>query len=134
MQPGGDVKSVFSRLSAGTKAIEDGVRKVTGVEGEVFMMHPKFGSVACCPSNIGTGMRGSVHVRLPKLIAAVGLDAIDRLARERFCQARGSSGEHSAVVDRVDISNYRRLGLPEYRLVEDMIACVNFLSDEEDKL
>ena len=51
---------VFSRLSAGAKAIEDGVRSVTGATGEVFMMHPKFGSVTCCPSNIGTGMRGSL--------------------------------------------------------------------------
>jgi len=48
-------------------------------------MHPKFGIVTCCPSNLGTGMRGSVHILVPKLIAKIGFDEIDRLARERFC-------------------------------------------------
>jgi protein-arginine kinase len=134
MQEGGDVKAVFSRLSAGAKAIEDGVRRVTKATGEVFMMHPKFGSVTCCPSNIGTGMRGSVHILVPKLIRTIGFEAIDKMARERNCQARGSSGEHSEVVDRIDVSNWRRIGLPEYELVNDMIQCANFLAAEEDKV
>jgi protein-arginine kinase len=133
MQNGGDVKAVFARLSAGAKAIEDGVRAQTGAE-EVFMMHPKFGAVTCCPSNIGTGMRGSVHILVPKLIASIGFDAIDKLCRERNCQARGSSGEHSEVVDRIDVSNWRRIGFPEYELVGDMINCANFLAEEEGKL
>jgi protein-arginine kinase len=132
MQNGGDVTAVFSRLAAGAKAIEDGVRKETGVAGEVFMMHPKFGAVTCCPSNIGTGMRGSVHILVPKLIAAIGFESIDKMARERNCQARGSNGEHSAVVDRIDVSNWRRIGFPEYELVADMIKFANFLAALED--
>jgi len=56
------------------------------------------------------------------------------MCRERNCQARGSSGEHSAVVDRIDVSNWRRIGFPEYELVHDMIICANFLAEEEDKL
>ena len=133
MQNGGDVEAVFARLSAGAKAIEDGVRAQTGAE-EVFMMHPKFGSVTCCPSNIGTGMRGSVHILVPKLIASIGFDKIDELCRERNCQARGSSGEHSEVIDRIDVSNWRRIGFAEYELVGDMINCANFLAEEEDKV
>lgn len=134
MQNGGDVEEVFMRLSAGAKAIEDGIRRETKALGEIFMMHPKFGAVTCCPSNLGTGMRGSVHILVPKLIKAIGFKAIDKLARERNCQARGSSGEHSEVVDRIDISNWRRIGFPEYELVQDMINCANFLASEEDKL
>ncbi len=133
MQKGGDVKAVFERLSAGAKAIEDGVKDITGVE-EAFMMHPKFGAVTCCPSNIGTGMRGSVHIMVPKLIKAIGFEEIDRLCRKINCQARGSTGEHSEVVDRIDVSNWRRIGLPEYELVDDMMNAANFLAGEEDKL
>jgi creatine kinase len=48
------------------------------------------------------------------------------------CQARGSSGEHSKVVDRIDISNWRRLGFMEYSLVEDMIKCANLLTEMEN--
>merc|ERR1712139_378540 len=101
--------------------------------GAAFMMHPIFGSLTCCPSNIGTGMRGSVHILVPKLIESIGFEAIDKLCRERNCQARGSSGEHSAVVDRIDVSNWRRIGFPEYQLVDDMIQCANFLAEEEDR-
>lgn len=133
MEMGGDVKAVFERLSAGAKVIEDGVRAITGID-EAFMMHPKFGAVTCCPSNIGTGMRGSVHIMVPKMIKKIGFEEIDRLCRERNCQARGSTGEHSEVVDRIDVSNWRRIGLPEYTLVEDMISCANFLANEEDKI
>ncbi|PIQ31327.1 MAG: hypothetical protein CO186_08545 [Zetaproteobacteria bacterium CG_4_9_14_3_um_filter_49_83] len=43
------------------------------------------------------GMRGSVHIKVPKLIEAIGFEEIDRLCRERHCQARGSTGEHSEV-------------------------------------
>ena len=53
------------------------------------------------------------------------------MCRELNCQARGSSGEHSDVVDRIDVSNWRRLGLPEYELVQDMIKCVNHLAEME---
>jgi creatine kinase len=133
MEQGGDVLGVFTRLSEGAKLIEAGIKKETG-EDAAFMMHPIFGSLTCCPSNIGTGMRGSVHILVPKLIATIGFDAIDKMCRERNCQARGSSGEHSAVVDRIDVSNWRRIGFPEYELVHDMIKCANFLAEEEDKL
>ena len=133
MEMGGDVKAVFERLSAGAKVIEEGVKAITGID-EAFMMHPKFGAVTCCPSNIGTGMRGSVHIMVPNLIETIGFEAIDCLCRERNCQARGTTGEHSEVLDRIDVSNWRRIGLPEYELVEDMILCANFLAGEEDKI
>jgi protein-arginine kinase len=133
MEQGGDVLGVFTRLAEGAKMIKAGVEAETSVE-EAFMMHPIFGSLTCCPSNIGTGMRGSVHILVPKLIRTIGFDAIDKMCRERNCQARGSSGEHSAVVDRIDVSNWRRIGFPEYSLVDDMIQCANFLAEEEDKV
>jgi creatine kinase len=129
---GADVRGVFARMAEGAKLIEEGVKKITGKE-DAFMMHPKFGSIACCPSNLGTGMRGSVHILVPKLIEVKGFKWIDAVARKRNCQARGSSGEHSEVVDRIDVSNWRRIGFPEYRLVQDMIETANHLAALEDK-
>jgi creatine kinase len=129
---GADVRGVFARMAEGARLIEAGVKKVTGVEN-AFMMHPKFGAIACCPSNLGTGMRGSVHILVPKLIEVKGFKWIDNVARKRNCQARGSSGEHSEVVDRIDLSNWRRIGFPEYQLVQDMIHVANLMSKWEDK-
>lgn len=131
MEQGGDIKSVFGRLSRGVAAIEAGLKKVTG-RPEVFMSDPVLGMITCCPSNLGTCMRGSVHILVPKLIATIGFEAIDKIARGMNCQARGSTGEHSEVIDRIDISNWRRLGFTEYSLVQDMIRCANELSKMED--
>lgn len=132
MQQDGDVKAVFDRLSRGVKAIEDGLKQVTGRE-QVFMRDEVLGMITCCPTNLGTALRGGVHIKIPKLIKRIGFEKIDEIAREINCQARGSSGEHSEVVDRVDLSNWRRLGYPEYELVEDMIKCVNKISKMEDE-
>ena len=35
--------------------------------GVKFMHHPRFGYLCACPSNIGTGLRCSAHVRLEHL-------------------------------------------------------------------
>tara|TARA_B100000780_G_scaffold169358_1_gene118513 strand:- start:950 stop:2170 length:1221 start_codon:yes stop_codon:yes gene_type:complete len=133
MRMGADVKGVFALLAKGANAIEAGIKNITGNE-EAYMMHPKFGAITCCPSNLGTGLRCSVHIVIPKLIKAWGFEKIDEECRKRMCQARGSSGEHSKVVDRVGISNWRRIGIPEYLLIEDMIKCVNWIVEQEDNI
>lgn len=133
MEKGGDVKRVFERLSRGIAAIEEGLKKELGTE-EVFMRNSSHGCITCCPTNLGTGMRGSVHILVPKLIKSMGFEAIDKFARERGCQARGSTGEHSEVIDRIDISNWRRLGYKECDLVQDMIKCANELAKMEDEI
>merc|ERR1712037_608664 len=53
MQKGGDVREVFSRLAKGIKA------------GKDFCLDEKYGYIHSCPTNLGTGMRASVHVDLP---------------------------------------------------------------------
>ena len=132
MEKGCQVKSVLSRLLRAAKAIEDNIRAIKG-PGPVFLSDPALGMISCCPSNLGSGLRGSVHIRLPNLIKSIGFEKLDEMARSMNCQARGSSGEHSDVVDRIDISNIRRLGFPEYVLVQDMIACVNKLVELEER-
>merc|ERR1712114_138413 len=57
MQNGGDVRAVFDRLARGIKAVGDSVK--------AFMLDAKYGYIHSCPTNLGTGMRASVHVDLP---------------------------------------------------------------------
>jgi len=137
MEYGSDVKAVFGRLGQGACLVEDGIRKIAGKDDTepVFMFHPKLGSVTCCPSNLGSGLRASVFLKIPNLIAVLGFNEIDRMCRADFhCQVRGSSGEHSEVKEFVDVSNWRRIGFWEYELVTDMITCVNVLAEMEEKL
>merc|ERR1711881_465066 len=62
MQMGGNVKGVFERLARGIKAVGDSVKAESGKD---FCLDERFGYIHSCPTNLGTGMRASVHVDLP---------------------------------------------------------------------
>jgi len=139
MEKGSNVEEVFQRLGQGVKLVEDGIRAATnkGPDDPVFMFHPKLGSVTCCPSNLGSGLRGGVFLQIPNLLAKHGFEYIDKMAREEYhCQIRGTGGEHSSpgAGGEVDVSNWRRIGFWEYELVTDMITCVNALAEMEAEL
>jgi len=76
MEQGGDVKRVFARLGSMINSIEKKLKELTKKD-KVFMSDPVLGMITCCPSNLGTAMRGSVHIRIPKLIKKIGFEAID---------------------------------------------------------
>merc|ERR1712110_769653 len=59
MEKGGDVKGVFARLARGIKAVGDAVKAESGKD---FQLSEKYGYIHSCPTNLGTGMRASVHV------------------------------------------------------------------------
>merc|ERR1719426_385689 len=63
MQMGADIKEVFTRFVTGCSAVEEVVKK----EGYDFMHNDHLGYVLVCPSNLGTGLRASVMVKLPLL-------------------------------------------------------------------
>ena len=136
MQKGGDVKEVFDRLARGAKAIEEGIKKITGNE-EAFLHNEHLGMITCCPTNLGTGLRGGVHIVLPNLFKVKGLKEMDGFVRTMGCQVRGTHGEHTEIVDTCDISNFHRVGKPEYELVQNMIDTVNTVvkmeKEEEEK-
>ena len=58
MQPGADIAAVFDRLSRAAAAIE----KIAE-----FAHNEHLGYITSCPTNLGTALRASVHIALPKL-------------------------------------------------------------------
>lgn len=110
MQQGGDIKEVFTRLVKAIKSIE------TQVE---FSYSDHLGYITSCPTNLGTAMRASVHIALPKL--AADMEAFKAITDKYHLQIRGIHGEHSQSEGGVyDISNRRRLGITEVEAVQDM--------------
>lgn len=89
MQSGGDVKGVFERLARGIKAVGDSVKAESGKD---FLLSPKFGYIHSCPTNLGTGMRASVHVDLPGWNKE-GLSALKARCEQLALQPRGTRGE-----------------------------------------
>ena len=69
MQEGADFVEVFSRLARATEQIERVMK---------FAHSDTLGYLTSCPTNVGTGMRASVHISLPKL--AERMDKFNALA------------------------------------------------------
>jgi len=131
MQQGSDIKGVFERLARGIKAVEDCVKAQCGKE---FMLDSRYGYIHSCPTNLGTGMRASVHVTLPGWHKA-GLSALQKRCEELKVQPRGTRGESGGHIDDTyDISNKHRLGYSEVELVQTLIDSVNTLVKEDKEL
>merc|ERR1712142_249453 len=130
MQMGGDVRGVFERLAKGIKAVQDSVKKESGKD---FCLDEKYGYIHSCPTNLGTGMRASVHVDLPGW-AQHGVEKLKARCEELHLQPRGTRGESGGQTGfTYDISNKHRLGYSEVQLVQKMIDGVNKLWEEDKK-
>jgi len=126
MEKGADIGKVFTRLAAGASAIEKVAK---------FAHDPHLGYITSCPTNLGTAMRGSVHIKLPNLGSKANKAKFHEIADKYYVQIRGIHGEHSETDDGVfDISNRRRLGRGEVELVQDMYDGVKAMIAEEKKL
>ena len=102
---------MFRRLSVVATSIEKSVD---------FAKDDHLGYITSCPTNLGTAMRASVHVKLP-LLGYQYKRLFEWIAQKYYVQIRGIHGEHTETNDGVfDISNRRRLGRTEIDLVQDM--------------
>jgi len=131
MEKGGDINGVFKRLTEGLNLIEDSIKK----NGDrVFSLDPKLGYITSCPTNLGTGMRASVHIDLPGW-GKEGNDKLKARCNELGLQPRGTRGESGGMTGHTyDISNKHRLGYSEVQLVQNMIDGVNKLVEEDKAL
>ncbi|XP_034383411.1 creatine kinase, brain b isoform X2 [Cyclopterus lumpus] len=128
MQKGGNMKEVFNRFCTGLTKIE-GLFKERSHE---FMWNEHLGYVLTCPSNLGTGLRAGVHVKLPNVSKH---DKFGDILKRLRLQKRGTGGVDTAAVGGVfDISNADRLGFSEVELVQMVVDGVNLLVDMEKKL
>merc|ERR1719232_2455718 len=131
MQKGGDVRGVFERLARGIKTVQDSVKEESGKD---FLLDEKLGYLHSCPTNLGTGMRASVHCDLAGW-AKEGLPALKKRCEELKLQPRGTRGESGGQTGiTYDISNKHRLGYSEVQLVQCMIDGVNTLYEEDLEL
>ena len=124
MQKGGDIAAVFKRLSSAVNLLEVNMD---------FSFSKRLGYITSCPTNLGTAMRASVHIKLPKL--AKNQIFFTKITNENNLQIRGINGEHTESENGIfDISNKRRLGVTEVQCVQDMYNGVVALINAEENL
>jgi len=124
MQMGGNIQQVFTRLTLALAELEQYLS---------FAFTPHLGYISSCPTNLGTAMRASVHIKLPFL--GEDMPAFKAITEAYNLQIRGIHGEHSESEGHVyDISNRRRLGVTEVECVQDLYNGVVALIAQEKRL
>ncbi len=124
MQQGGDIQEVFTRLSNAVSELEKNMK---------FLKSEHLGYITSCPTNLGTAMRASVHIKLPKL--SQNSELFKSITDKFHLQIRGVHGEHSKSEGGIfDISNRRRLGISEVDCVKDLYNGVKELIRVEQSL
>ena len=88
-----------------------------------FHYDARLGYLASCPSNVGTGMRASATVRLPRLID--GRADLHATAEELGLECRGVQGKT------VVLSNRRLLGASEVESIERLAAGLHAILELE---
>ncbi|MBL6988232.1 MAG: arginine kinase [Bacteriovoracaceae bacterium] len=123
MQNGGDILMVFKRLMNAINTLEKKLQ---------FAYSGHLGNLSSCPTNLGTAMRASVHIKLPKLSKT---PSFKDLCNDLKLSIRGIHGEHSESEGGVyDISNKQRLGVSENDVVYVLYNGIKRLIGEEAKL
>ncbi|MFN7840104.1 MAG: protein arginine kinase [Pirellula sp.] len=123
MQSGLDLESSWSRMDELDNVLEE---KLT------YSFTNKLGYLTACPTNVGTGLRVSVMLHLPALVATKQIDKVFRALNKINVAVRGLFGEGSQFMgDFYQISNQTTLGRSEVSLMERVKEVVPRIIDYE---
>jgi len=128
MKRGTKLNEVFDRLKTMLDTIES-------IDGITFATSSKYGYVTSCPSNLGTGMRASVHVKIPNLTADGTETKAKAVCKPLGLSVRGTGGEHTPIGadGTVDISPSKRLFIKERDIIAKLYSGISDLMVEEKK-
>jgi creatine kinase len=126
MQKDNNIKEVFRRFCEGLTKFENAMK----ADGAEFMWNEHLGFVLTCPSNLGTGLRAGVHMKIPHL--SKNEKKLDEILIKLRLQKRGAGGVDCKAEGGIyDISNADRIGFSELELVQFMVDGVKTLIDME---
>eukprot|EP01052_Picozoa_sp_SAG31_P021679 SAG31_NODE_1688_length_7528_cov_14.515143_6_plen_991_part_01 len=127
MKKGTVLNEVFDRLKAALDV-------VSGIDGLEFAASPDYGVVTSCPTNLGTGMRASLHIQLPGLTADGTDTKAKSIAKPLGLSVRGLGGEHTPIGadGTVDISPSARFCIKESEIITALYKGIELLKDAED--
>jgi len=93
---------------------------------------PDWGYLTACPTNTGTGMRGSVMLHLPALVMTRQIDRVLTAISKLSFATRGLYGEGTqAAGNFFQISNQVSLGLSEEEIIENINGIIRQIIGQE---
>ena len=97
-----------------------------------FAFSLDWGYLTACPTNVGTGMRGSVMLHLPALVMTRQIDRILSAISKLSFTTRGLYGEGTqASGNFFQISNQVSLGISEDEIIENLNGLIRQIIEQE---
>lgn len=127
MKSGTNLLSVFKTLESMLTVLEN-------IDGIDFAKNDNYGYVTSCPSNLGTGMRASAHVKVPMLTFGGSDEKVKAICNKVGLSVRGVGGEHTPIGEdgTVDISPSSRLFVTEADVIALLYSGIETLNDIEN--
>lgn len=114
--PGLRLTDAFQRV----QELDEGLESILDVA-----VHPRWGYLTACPTNLGTACRLSVMLHLPGLRLTNEMERVRRASKDLHLAVRGFHGEGSeSSGDFYQISNQVTLGVREEDLLEEFLTIV----------
>lgn len=122
------INDVFDRLKAAIDVVEDLIPGGCAKSKD-------FGVITSCPTNMGTGMRASVHIKIPNLTKDGKDDTAKAILKPYGLGVRGLGGEHTPIGadGTVDISPKARFCISEAQIAIALYKGVEKVIAEEKK-
>ena len=99
-----------------------------------FAFLPDWGYLTACPTNTGTGMRGSVMLHLPALVMTRAIDRVLAAIAKLSFTTRGLYGEGTqASGNFFQISNQVSLGHSEEEIIENINGLIRQIIEQENQ-
>jgi len=127
MKKGAVLNEIFDRLKSSLDIVES-------IEGLKFAKSDTFGYITSCPTNLGTGMRASVHIQVPKLTAGGSDEKAKAICKPLGLSVRGLGGEHTAIGadGTIDLSPSARFHICEKDIIVALYKGISQLKAAEE--
>ncbi len=104
-----------------------------GLEEEIeYAFQEKYGYLTACPTNVGTGLRGSVMIHLPGLVMTGQVGRILNTVGQLGLAVRGFYGEGSEAAGNIfQLSNQITLGHEEEKMIENLESVTRQIFEQE---
>nr|WP_242847773.1 protein arginine kinase [Fervidicella metallireducens] len=123
--PGLKLKEAYEYASRLDDLIEERVN---------FAFDSKLGYLTSCPTNLGTGIRASVMMHLPGLTLTKSINDLISTVNQVGMTIRGIYGEGSNIMGNIyQISNQVSLGLSEEEIINNLVAVIKKIIDQEKR-
>lgn len=98
-----------------------------------FAFSPKLGYLTACPTNVGTGMRGSAMIHLPGMVLSDQINQVVQAVNKLGLAVRGLYGEGTEALGNVfQVSNQTTLGEKEMEVIDRLNKVILQIIEHEE--